>query len=348
MNVSHSDALTVNARVLKVPSNGQKRVAEELISRLDHVELLAPASAYCSGVKGHLWEQVVLPLRAQGARLWSPSTTGPIAHGNHIVTVHDIAFVDGREWFSRSFATAYDLIVGRLTRSARHIITVSHFTRWRLIEHYGVNPEKVTAINSGVTANFFRRDGNRLARGLERFGIGTNRYLMTFLGSDPRKNTWRVLEAWDRIRARSGDVALVAFGRPSNAKVFARINGTLPTQRVISVGAVSDEELACLYSAAEGFVFPSLYEGFGLPVVEAAACGCRVLTSNVSSLPEVAPPDSRLVDPLSLDDIGGAMESLLATVDDERARTARMQWTSRFSWETAAMAYQTVFNEKFQ
>lgn len=337
----------VNARVLAVPSNGQKRVAEEILRRLDGVETAAPAGAVASGIRGHGWEQLALPRIARGRNLWSPSTTGPVRHPRQVVTVHDIAFVDNPEWFSRSFARLYDLVVGQLVRHARHMIAVSEFTRGRLIAHYRADPDRVTTIHSGSTASFHRMPAEAVAEARRRLGVPDAPYLVAFLGHDPRKNLARVIEAWARVSARHPDARLVTFGRSSNAKVFAAAKLAAPPVSVLHVGPVSDADLACLYAGSAGLVFPSLYEGFGLPVIEAASCGARVLTSGVTALPEVSPVDAVLVDPLSVDEIAAGMERLLGAADTEVAMAARVASVARFDWDEAAARHAALFGRVF-
>lgn len=339
--------VVVNARVLGVPSNGQKRVAEEICARLQGITLAQPPASAASGIKGHLWEQLALPRLARGANLWSPSTSGPICHPRHVVTVHDIAFVDAPQWFSRSFATLYDQITRRLSRRALHIVTVSDFTRDRLIAHYGADPARVTRIYSGVSTAFRRMPPDQTRAALARMGIGDAPYLVTFFGHDPRKNMARIVQAWRQVSAQMPQARLVTFGRVSNATVFAQSDvGDVPAS-VLHVGGVSDDDLACLYSGAAGLAFPSLYEGFGLPVVEAAACGARVLTANTSALPEVSPPDSLLVDPESVGQIAAAMEALLTAPRDDAAAQARVAFAARFDWDQTARDYAALFNRVF-
>ena len=346
-SIQISHPLMVNARVLGVPSNGQKRVAEEISRRLAGVELVQPGEASSSGPKGHLWEQTVLPRKARRQNLWSPSTTGPIYHPSHVVTVHDIAFVDEPAWFSRSFAVVYDQVVSRLVRNARHIVTVSDFTRERLIEHYGARPDLVTRIYSGTSVAFRRTQPENTRETLERLRIPDAPYLVAFLGNDPRKNLARIVEAWRIVSDRHPEARLVTFGRTSNARVFKAAEIGEPPDSILHVGPVSDDDLACLYTGSRGLVFPSLYEGFGLPVVEAAACGARVLTSAVSALPEVSAADTLLVDPNSVAHIADAMGELLSASDAPDAIAARIASSRRFDWDTTASLYADLFRRVF-
>lgn len=340
-------AVTMNARVLLVPANGQGRVAAELNRRLG-LDTIAPSAGFASGAKGHIWEQSVLPIRMRGRPLWSPSTSAPIGYRNQIVTVHDIGFVDAPQFFAPRFAAVYDFIVGRVAKTARHLVTVSEFSRQRLIAHYGVAQERVSAIHPGISDAFTPRPQSEIDEILDRHGLAAVPYLIAFLGNDPRKNTGAVLAAWASLAGKRRGTRLVLFGRASNASVFGASGDKAGGADVVRVGGVPDAELACLFGGSRGLVFPSLYEGFGLPVVEAAASGAPVLTSNLTSLPEVAPYGAMLVDPTNIGMIAEGMAALLAATPDtiERARAADAI-RQRFSWDAAAEAYRALFATRF-
>jgi glycosyltransferase involved in cell wall biosynthesis len=334
----------MNGRVLRVPANGQGRVAGELNGRLG-LDIIAPPAALASGVKGHLWEQVVLPALAGGRLLWNPSTSAPIAYRRQVVTVHDIGFVDVPQYFSRRFAQTYDFIVRRVARTAMHLITVSEFSRQRLIAHYGVAPERCSVIYPGVAAAFSPSSPAEVAAVLDRHSLAGRPYLVAFAGSDPRKNTRTVLEAWRAIGGRPADARLVLFGRASNPQVFGATAMPQDGDGVVRVGGVGDAELAALYAGSQGLVFPSLYEGFGLPVIEAAASGAPVLTSRVASLPEIAPDDALLVDPANIAEMAAGMAAMLKAKVDRAARQRTSEAVRlRFSWDAAADAHRRLFD----
>ncbi|WP_158749474.1 glycosyltransferase family 1 protein [Acidobacterium sp. S8] len=343
--MSLNPRILVNSRVLTLKSNGQKRVVEELIRRLPSLTPIAPPIKRASGLQGHIWEQLYLPLRAGKNPLWSPSTSGPIMHRNHVVTMHDLAFIDIPHYFSKSFARWYASMTSALARSVRHIVTVSNFTKKRVIERFGVDSDKVTAILLGVTPAFRTRSHEEITEALSLYGIGDQPYIVGFLGTDPRKNTIKLTEAWSQSSLAKEGARLVLFGRAANQSVFA--TGKLPENMngIIIVGAIDDSSLAALYAGAQGFVFPSYYEGFGLPVVEAASCGCRIVTSNLSSLPEVSPSDAILLNPSDTHAIKDAIRHLFATPDTHQARISRIEEMKKFSWDRAATQYSRLFDE---
>jgi glycosyltransferase involved in cell wall biosynthesis len=339
--------ILVNSRVTMLKANGQRRVAEELIHRLPSLTRVAPESERASGLQGHIWEQFYLPLHAAGTPLWSPSTSGPVMHRNHVVTIHDVAFIDVPQYFSRSFARWYRSMTSALARSARHIVTISHFTKKRVIEEFGVRSEKVTTIHLGVTPVFRAPRPEEIREVLLEHGLDNQKYIIGFLGTDPRKNTVQLVDAWIKSSLAREGGKLVLFGRAANQSVFAASMLPEKIDGVIRLGAVTDSALAALYAGSQGFVFPSYYEGFGLPIVEAAHCGCRIVTSNVSSLPEVSPSDAILLDPSNTSAIADAIRFLFFTSDTHEAKVERIKEMTRFSWDKGAAEYMQVFDKVF-
>jgi glycosyltransferase involved in cell wall biosynthesis len=337
----------VNGRVLQVHANGQKRVAEELIRRMPQLTIASPVPEASSGIRGHLWEQISLPLKTRSVPLWSPSTSGPVLARNHVVTVHDIAFFDCPQFFSWKFAAWYRCMVRLLVHRARHVVTVSEFTRQRLLDVLHLQPEKVTTIYSGASEGFQRVTTEQARLALQRLGVPAGDYLVGFAGNDPRKNTVGLMRAWKLVRRQRPDAHLVLFGRAANFSVFANAQIELNAEGVLAVGAVTDADLSALYSAAKGFVFPSYYEGFGLPVIEAGQCGCRVATSKNSALPEVAASDAILVDPSQDSSIAEGVLTLLTAEDGIAQQLKRIEESRRFSWDEAALRYTALFERLF-
>jgi hypothetical protein len=161
----------VNGRYLVQQLTGQQRYAREIVARLaDRMDIVAPPAAL-KGMRGHLWEQVALPRRVLGSLLWSPSTTGPLTVRRQVVTIHDCAFFDQAHCFSRAFVTWYQFLVPRLARLARRIVTVSNFSKQRIVEHCGVPPEKVAVVYSGVGAHFRPHSADEIAAARARLGL---------------------------------------------------------------------------------------------------------------------------------------------------------------------------------
>lgn len=341
--------VVMNGRILAVQSNGQKRVAQETARALG-LRILMPPAGIVSGVKGHLWEQTALPAQLRGAPLWSPSTSAPVFYRNQVITVHDLAFVDVPQYFSRSFTLLYRTIVRFAAHSARHLVAVSEFSRQRIIDEYRVSPDRVSRIYPGVSAAYYPRSATEQAAIRQQFGIGDAPYLVAMALSDPRKNLPVIIEAWRSLGPARQGARLVLYGRGANPKAFAQSSSDtgLPSDDIVAVGALSDDQAAALISGANGFVFPSLYEGFGLPIVEASACGTPVLTSTITSMPEIAPAGSLLVDPTKVADIADAMAALIAAPPTPERRKALVETAAAYSWTDAATRYRAVFEEAFQ
>ncbi len=227
----------------------------------------------------------------------------------------------------------------RKLKTSDLIMAISRSTHDDLVRLMGVDPERVRVVYPGIDHALFNTanaaDPVRRREVCGRYGM-SGRYLLYVGGSEGRKNLRRCLEA---LQGVDRDVKLVLAGR--RALNDARLHGWIGelglTDRVVLTGFVPDADLPLLYGGADAFLFPSLYEGFGLPVAEAMACGCPVITSAVSSLPEVAGDAGLLVDPTSVADIRGAMIRVVAD-DSLRCRMAAdgVAQASRFTWERAA------------
>jgi glycosyltransferase involved in cell wall biosynthesis len=333
-------AVVMNARVLDGAANGQARVAQALADRLT----LEHVSTKASGMRGHLWEQTMLPLGAKGRLLWSPSTSGPVFYRNQVVTVHDVAFLDVPEYFAPNFAKAYGAIVPRLVRNARWTVTISNFSKQRILKYVPEAEGKISVIFNGV-ADAFSPGGEAAARLVASAGVPWKRYFLYFAGADRRKNARVVTEAWKVIVDQlPPDVGLISYGRRSTELVFGADAAEEVTPRSLSLGGVSEEMLVALLSSAEAMVFPSLYEGFGLPVLEAMACGCPVICSNTTSLPEVAGGAAIEVAPDSVGELAQAMLKLASNPAlADRLRAAGLARAREFSWDRAADQYRDLF-----
>jgi glycosyltransferase involved in cell wall biosynthesis len=279
---------------------------------------------------------VTLPRRAKGRLLWSPCSTGPLSVERQVVTIHDCAFVDQAECFTRAFAAWYLWLVPRLAQRARALITVSNFSRERIAEHCRVRAEKITVVYNGVDETFRPQDAGTIEALAKRRSL-PRPYVLCVGSLEPRKNLRRLLEAWGLLADRHPDVWLVLAG--AGGKVFRDPAWSHLPPRVHMAGYLDDGELPALYAGAELFLYPSVYEGFGLPVAEAMACGTPVVCSNVTALPEVAGSAAMLVDPLDVESIANGVQTLLG---DRRRRgelqTAGLAQSRRFSWAEAAAA----------
>jgi len=227
-------------------------------------------------------------------------------------------------------------------------IAISAATRDDLVRTFGIPAERIGVIHPGIDHTLFNLD-NAADRNRQRqllAALGINGSFLLYVGdSEPRKNLKRVLEALAGI---SADVKLLLAGKraPGDTRLQSWIRELHLEGRVLTPGFVADDDLPLLYGAATAFIFPTLYEGFGFPLLEAMACGCPVVTSNLSSMPEVAGGAGLLVDPLSVDDIRQAIQQLIVDSDLQKNLTAAgLLRAADFSWARSAAATLSFLRE---
>ena len=241
-----------------------------------------------------------------------------------VFTLHDLNHLDRQENSSRLKRLYYATVVKRACHLSASILTVSEFSRERIIEWSGVPPEKVVNVGCGV--------GSEYHPGVTPYYLPFP-YLLCVSNRKLHKNEFKTVEAFARARLPE-TIKLVFTGEPTT-ELADCIERNHVTERVQFVGLISEAHLPSLYRSAEALVFVSLYEGFGLPVLEAMACGTPVVTSNTTALPEVAGDAAQLVDPTSVDQIAAAMEYI---IDDTSLRTRLREkglaQAALFSWES--------------
>jgi glycosyltransferase involved in cell wall biosynthesis len=262
-----------------------------------------------------------------------------------VVTVHDVSFARAPELFSRRDRTLLRLVRGSVRRAAR-VIAVSEFTRKDLCEVYGLEPAKVAAIANGV-GSAFRPVAGAKERVRARFGIDRP-YVLCVGALQPRKNVPLAIEAYAKVVGSGTDCELVVAGgdRGGRLDVLDAILRTRLTGRVHLLGRVEDDELPALYTGARAFLFPSLYEGFGLPALEAMACGTAVVASNTTGLAEAVGDAGITVDPRDADALAEALRQVLG--DEalrERLVAAGRARAAEFTWARMAQRTADVYRE---
>jgi glycosyltransferase involved in cell wall biosynthesis len=325
--------MCVNLRTLGYRITGVQRY---LIALLHHMpgklDLFKPSHAL-QGVRGHLWEQLYLPTQLRHRLLWSPGNTGPIGVSRQVLTVHDAASLDHPEWFERKFALWYAAMLPRLIRKVRAIITVSHFSKERIVSLTGVESKRVNVIYNGVDERFRVAEADTVKRVKADFGL-TSPYIL-FVGSiEPRKNLKMLLEAWRLGGFAGATLAVVGAG----GHLFPKLQFDSIPDGVRLLGSVGDDMLPALYSGAAGFVYPSVYEGFGLPPLEAMASGCPVAVSDIPAHREICGKTAMYFDPFIPEDISTKLEWLLNLDDASRASLVKegLQRAALYNWESAA------------
>jgi glycosyltransferase involved in cell wall biosynthesis len=269
-------------------------------------------------------------------------TAPPFAPCPVVTTIHDLSFEHLPETFKRRSRAQLRLTVRRTARKAALILTLSEFSRRDIIETYAVDPERVIVTPAAAPTHFKPIvDEAELEKMRQRYGIGANYFLS--LGSiQPRKNLTRLIEAFQWLRKSRPDAELpqlVIAGKRGwlDDEVFRAAQQHGLNESVKFTGYVPEEDLPALYSGAMCFVYPSYFEGFGLPVLEAMQCGAPVIAGNQTSLPEVAGDAALLFDPFDTRALG---EAIARVIDhpDYRAelRVRGLKRAAEFSWTATA------------
>ncbi len=335
----------LNARFLTHPITGVQRyaleISKQLVELLPELRCVAPCDilhhqeAEALGVerigthRGHAWEQFDLPrfLKHQGSPLLlNLANTAPLLYRNQVTTLHDVAFARFPENFTWPFRLAYQLVAPRTLRNSRKVMTVSEFSRQEICALYRTPPDKVCVIPNAVSAQF--RPVSVPAG---------ERYILAVSSLNRQKNFHGLLDAFALLTQNSHRLYIVGSLQRNftDSGLLQRIEAN---PRIRLLGRVSDAELVTLYSGADAFVFPSFYEGFGLPPLEAQACGCPVIVANTASLPEVCQDAALYCSPHDPQDIAAQIQKLISHPQlAARLREKGLANTARYSWKGSAL-----------
>jgi alpha-1,3-rhamnosyl/mannosyltransferase len=272
----------------------------------------------------------------------------PLPRGRAVVTIHDIIHLLYPQFLPSRAAHVYArVMIRRALNRAGRIITVSHNSKRDLVAYFGVDSQRIEVIYNGVSSRF-RPDISQEERRRVAAKHGIPSPYLLFLGSDrPHKNARNVLRAFAQARRRAALPHALTLAGPlskNRGRVEALISALDLDSSVHRTGVVDDEDMPGLFAGADAFLYPTLYEGFGLPVAEAMACGVPVLTSSTSALQEVAGGYALLVDPMDVDAIAAGVVTL-ATDASKRAELAKLGLTrsADFSWNKTAEATLGVY-----
>lgn len=292
--------IVINGRFLSQHITGVQRVAHELVRELDNlarekkieVIILAPKNIIFENLyknikikkvgylKGVLWEQLELPfyaIREKGI-LINLGSVAPIINTG-IVDIHDISFRVNPQFFSKKFSWYYRVLIWILVRTSKKILTVSEFSKQEIIKYYKVSEEKIKVIyNSWEHILRINEDFSIL----QKFNLEKKSFYLAVSSVAPNKNFKYIIE----LAKLYPEKQFVIAGK-KNIKVFGEL-GVEDLKNLVWCGYVTDEELKALYMTCKGFIYPSFYEGFGLPPLEAMGCGCEeIYVSNTSCLQEI-------------------------------------------------------------
>lgn len=307
-----------------------------------------------------LWEQISLPLavaRDRIAILHCAANTAPMRLPSGVklvLTIHDVMYMlpnsvlpSSPSLYQRLGRQYRRWVVPPASRRANVIVTDSHHSSRDIETYLGAGKDKLKVIYGAPNAACrLITDATILNIVRGRYGLKSP-FFLALAAVDPRKNTARIIEAYAKFRQmKTGDYQLLLVGlTPANQTPFRQLVQRLGVaDEVVLAGFVSEEDLVALYNAAEVLVYPSLYEGFGLPVLEAMACGTPVITSPTGSLPEVAGDAALMVNPLEVGEIANAMQRVTrdSTLAQDLIKKGHEQ-VKKFSWRQAAMETLRVY-----
>ena len=371
-------------RIFRPHKHGMDRVALELVRNLQQIdnhneyfifvkpdvdsEVLKETDNFniveVSGGPYPIWEQFQLPKAAKEFGcdlLHCTSNTAPL-FGTipTVTTVHDIIYMEGTlQGHLLSGATAYQkfgnayrrVIVPRVMNKSTRLITVSEFEKANIGRKFGAEViQKLDAVHNGVSSHFKRNRDRALLEGLRnKYGL-PEQYILFFGSQDPRKNTKRAVQAYCRFAQEFPSCGLVLMNYELNAlkTLLNELERIDLLDKFVLPGYVDENDLPGLYQAAELFLFPSLKEGFGIPIVEAMACGTPVITSSISAMPEVAGDAAHLVDPTDVDDILSGLTKIYtnAVYSQQLVQRGLIQ-QERFSWTSMAEKVLNIYKEVY-
>ena len=263
-----------------------------------------------------------------------------------VVSVHDLSYLAYPQSVSPRTRLVLTVLVRASVRRAARVIAISAFTRRDLVTRYGIAEERIAVIHLAAGPAFHVLDDARSQRLPE--GV-SEPYVLAVGNLEPRKNLARLIEAFAAVALESGVTAklvLVGKSKGQEASLARLVEQHGLRERVVFTGFVEEDQLVLLYNRAALFIYPSLYEGFGLPPLEAMACGCPVVASNVTAIPEVLGDAALLVDPTSVSAMAEAMRDVLRR--DELARDLRargLRQAARYSWARAAQQTREVYSD---
>jgi len=339
----------VNGRFLTQKATGVHRYAFEICNKLYEMGIdfyvavpkeinpdykFAFKTVQCGNLKTHLWEQFSLPkyLKNVGSPLLvSFSGCGPLNYNNQIITIHDVSHERYPEWFSRSYCRFYGFMMPRIGKKAHAILTVSEFSKKEIVETLGINPDKIFVVHSNVPFHNKPTETEILNSRKDESG---EKYILTVSSMDPRKNFIRLVEAFNHIKDKSIKLYIIgmqfkAFNTPDLEKLIS--------DNVVLPGYIDDETLQKMYQNALFSIYPSLYEGFGLPPLESMTYGCPVIASDIPALREVSGDAVLYTDPYSVEDMTAKMNLLAENGDLRKSLVLKgLEQVKKYSWEGSA------------
>lgn len=338
--------IVVNARFLTQQLTGVQRYAFEICKRLpkkienrqlifvvpnvkiinkfdEDIELVTIGS-----LKGQLWEQISLPVFLKNNNnplLINFVGVAPVFYKHKIMVLHDLAFKHHQEWFNFYFKTIYNLLIPISIRNSKTLVTVSNYVKEDINKTYNHKKENIKVIYNASSTKF------------RNIGLERKKIILVVSSIDPRKNLKRVIEAFNSFES---DYKLIIVGKKHKTFSNLGLREEILNDNIIFTGYLSDRELLKMYNNAEIFIYASLFEGFGIPPLEAQACGCACIVSNTTSLPEIYQDSVQYCDPYSVESIKNQMINLMndSTLRNQLSNKG-IENVKLFSWEKSTKEF---------
>lgn len=257
-----------------------------------------------------------------------------------VTNIHDISFIKHPEYHPKK---RVDFLTSHIKKSidiSDFIITDSNFIREEIIDYFRISSDRVVSIPLAVSGNFRKLEPKHSKLLLSKHGLFYKKYFLSVSTIEPRKNIISAINAYVKLPSKIQEkypFVLVGVDGWLNSEFYSLINPLLSSKKIILLGHVKEEALAILYSGAKIFVYPSIYEGFGLPILEAFASGTPVITSNTSSIPEIASESALMVSPMDIDAIYNGLMSITSSSSYERKLINQgLKNAKKYTWSNAA------------
>jgi glycosyltransferase involved in cell wall biosynthesis len=345
-----------NSYSLNYFASGQQNMKQDYLNIFsDKGAFLQPCTWFPGKLYRILWNFIPVPYSLFFGKQYDVTHffnfhVPPGVHGLVVTTVHDMAYKVFPETVRLKTKLMLNLSLHRSLRRAHKVMVVSKFTKNELIKYFSIPAEKIFVAYNGVNTEIFYPRTNIVQIRDVKLRYGIEGDFLLYMGTlEPRKNIVRLIEAYAYTKTRMPDLpALVLAGRKGwlYDEIFEKIIALKLERNIIFTGYVADKDAPFLLSGATAFLFPSLYEGFGMPPLEAMACGTPVLSSNTSALPEVVGDAGILVDPYDIDAIANGIRCLS---EDKQLRgllsDRGLERVKQFTWERSADIIMDVYNE---
>ena len=344
-----------NGRFLAQPRTGVQRFAEELLTAFDNLVAGSEYSDYrficlvppkknsirlpewqkiqikaCGKLNGNLWEQIDLPFHARGGLLVDLCNIGPVFHFNQIALIYDASVFAVPDAYLWTFRLKYKFVFFVLSRIARKLLTTSQFSKHELSHYLHISEKKFDVISGGCEHILRVPPDDSL---LQEHSLIGKPYFLAVGTSSRHKNLNAVIRA---MQAYGDQLPNLVIAGGNFSKIFQN-EELITSDKIIHLGFVTDGQLRSLYENALAFIFPSLYEGFGLPPLEAMACGCPVIASNRASITEVSGEAVLYVDATNVDQIGTSMQKLVnSDILYAELMQKGFEQAKLFTWKKAA------------